>query len=177
VRATVGRLLSGFGDSTCDGTALREAARVLRVAAGLAGATVFARFLGTLSSSFSLSPSSEGRFFPRVVFGAGFEAGFGASFFAAGAGAVRVLRVAAVGAVGRVGTGVGAGADAMAGAGAATGAGTTCFFAGTALTGLAAGSAASRRSMSFMLRLLAGMRLTRRSRRDRRLATWASHMA
>ena len=52
------------------GTALRLAARVLRVLAGLAGAdaaaAVFVRFLLT-SSTFSFSPSSDGRFLPRAV--------------------------------------------------------------------------------------------------------------
>ena len=95
-----GRLLFGLGDSTCEGTIgppFLEAARVLREAGAAAGAAgcvdgadlvvaAFARFLGTLSSSFSLSPSSEGRFFPRVVF----DTALGAAF----AGAAFVLRAA-----------------------------------------------------------------------------------
>lgn len=76
-------------------------------------------------------------------------------------GAVRVLRVA--------GAGAGAGADVflvtvvlVAGAGAATG---------------CAGADALRRSSSVVCRVTVGMRLTRLSRRDCRLAHCASHCA
>lgn len=168
---------------------VREAARVVRVvaaaAAGLAAAGALAvaaltLFLGTASSAaFSLSSldtSSLPRFFPRVVlfslvtvglgaalvatgFGAGFASSLGAADFDEEAvGAVRVLLVA------------GAEVDADADAGA--------FFAGAALAGADfVGTEASRRSIRGVWRLVGGMRLTRRSRRDRRLAHWASHWA
>jgi hypothetical protein len=158
-----GRLLVGLGERTCaaDGATFLEAARVLRAAGTGAAAglvVVLTRFFGTLSSSFSLSPSSDGRFLPRVVV---FGAGFGAAF----AGTALVFRAAGCVAV-RAGTG------ARAAFGAAS------LFVGedfATFTGpLADGSSSSER---LMVRLLLGMRLTRRSRRDRRLATWASHMA
>lgn len=141
IRVVGGRLLFGFGDRTCGcGATFLDAARVLRVAgAAAAFGAALTRFLGTSSSSFSLSPSSDGLFFPRVVFDAGLGAGF--------AGAALVLRAAGAGA--RTGTGAGAAAAS--------------FLAG-ALEG--AGIDASSRSMSLIFRLLLGMRLTRRSRRD-----------
>lgn len=152
-----GRLFVGFGERTwlADGAIFLDAARVLREAGAAALVAAFTRFFGTLSSSFSLSPSSEGRFLPRTVaFGAGFAA-TGAGF----AGAALVLRAAGCVAV-RVGTGA-----------------STAFGAASLLRGedfatfaelLADGSSSSTR---VMVRLLLGMRLTRRSRRDRRLAT------
>lgn len=135
-----------------------EAARVPRVAGADALVAVLAvgltRFFGTLSSSFSLSPSSDGRFLPLMV---GFGAGFGAAF----AGGALVLRAAGWVAA-RTGTGAGA-FSFLAGEGLAT------------LTGAFADGSSS--STRLMLRLLLGMRFTRLSRRDRRLATCASHIA
>jgi len=142
--------------------AFLEAARVLRAGAGpeVGGAALtgtLTRFFGTLSSSFSLSPSSEGRFFPRKAFAAGFGAGF--------MGAALVFRVA--------GTTAG-----RTGAEAGKTVGIASFLTGPRLTFLdGAALEISRRSMSFMLRLLLGMRLMRRSKRDRALAICASHMA
>ena len=122
-----GRVLLGFGESTWlagAGPPFLEAARVLRAAgAGAdAGADVtdfvaaFTRFFGTLSSSFSLSPSSDVRFFPRVVV-------FGAVLGAAFAGAVLVLRAAGWTA-------------ARTGTGARTGVGAISFFTGEGLASL-----------------------------------------
>ena len=93
----------------------------------------------------------------------GLGAGLGASFAVAGrdievAGAARVLRVA----------GAGAGGAFLVGA-ALTGAG--------AGAGLAGGDGGVRSSMSGIWRLVAGTRFTRRSRRERRLAHCASHIA
>ena len=164
-----GRLLLGLGDRTwavAEGTPFLEAARVLRAAAvgaddgGCAAgfAVAFARFFGTLSSSFSLSPSSDGRFFPR-------GAALGAVLAAAFVGAALVLRAAGWVVV-------------RLGVGTTTGAGTVSFLTGEDLVGFAGTLViGSRSSKRLMLRLLFGMRLTRRSRRDRRLATCASHMA
>ena len=92
-------------------------------------------------------------------FGAGFASSLGAADFDEEAvGAVRVLRVA------------GADVDADVEAGA--------FFGGADLAGADfVGTEASRRSTRGVWRLVGGMRLTRRSRRDRRLAHWASHWA
>jgi hypothetical protein len=167
VRVAGRLLLVGLGDRTwaaAAGAPFLEAARVLRAAGAgaLVGATgfvvAFARFFGTLSSSFSLSPSSDGRFFPRVVV-------FGAAFVAAFAGAALVFRAAG-------------GTAARTGTGARTGAGAVSFFAGEGLVTLTGAAVeGSRSSTRLMFRLLLGMRLTRRSRRDRRLATWASHIA
>lgn len=148
------RLLLGLGDKTWGAAFLDAALVLLVVAAGLPGAVVgFARFLGTFSSSFSLSPSSDGRFLPRAILGTGLGAGL--------AGTARVLRATAV-----VAAGARIGAVVVPSA--------ISFLAGNFAV---AGMDASRRSMSFILRLLLGMRLMRRSRRDRRLATCASHMA
>jgi hypothetical protein len=152
-----GRLLVGFGERTCaaEGATFLEAARVLRAAgtgAGTPGLVVaLTRFFGTLSSSFSLSPSSDGRVLPRVTaFGAVFGAAFGGT----------ALAFRAAGCVARAAFGA---ASLFVGEDFAT-------FVGA----WADGSSSSER---LMVRLLLGMRLTRRSKRDRRLATWASHMA
>ena len=142
----------------------------------------FVRFLGTGSSAFSLSSldmSSLTRFLVRVVACLG-AALVGAALDAAGlvVGVVRVLRVTGAGAgaffvvVGLVGaafTGAGlgarvAGAD-MAGAG----------MAGSGM--VRAGMAGASTSTNDIWRWVAGTRLTRRSRRARRLAHWASHIA
>jgi hypothetical protein len=171
-----------FGDRTCAATVVfwRDAARVERVvgAAGLAAAGAFSfeavaltRFLGTSSSAFSLSSleiSSLPRFLVRVAVAVCFGAGFAAAGFCLGAvvfvvvvaGAARVLRVA----------GAGAGADAFFAA---------AVFVDVALVlaGLGAGARGARSSTSGIWRLVAGMRLTRRSRRERRLAAWASIIA
>jgi len=158
---------------------VREAARVARVVAvGFAAACAFgagplARFLGTASSAaaFSLSSldiSSLARFFARVelvsLVMVDFTAGLVATRLVASlssslgaaaccvlvVGAARVLRVVAAGAA--------------------------AFLDGTALAAAdVVGSVPLRRSVRGSWRLVGGMRLTRRSRRDWRLAHWASH--
>ena len=154
---------------------VRDAARVVRVVvAGFAGAAALlvgarARFLGTASSAvvFSLSSlemSSLLRFFARVadvslvivdlIFG--LVAGFGifADAFAEGAfGAVRVLRAAGTVAPAALVT-----TAALVGAGVMV-------------------PAPERSSTRETCLLLDGIRLTRRSRRDCRLAHCASHWA
>lgn len=157
--------LSFLGDKTWAGTAfVREAARVVRVvgavlvaAAGLWVAAL-ALFLGTASSAaFSLSSldnSSLLRFFARVAFGSlvsvALPAGAVAMAFVAGAAGLDVVVVVGVVRGLRV---------AGAGAGA--------FFAVAAFTGAASAILdASSRSIRDIWRLVAGMRLTRRSRRD-----------
>lgn len=191
------RLLLFFGESTSGGAVFRDAARVDLTA----GAAVFetaacfavvvaARtlFFGTSRSTFSLSSlaaSSLLRFFPRVeVVGTDFE---GACLdtglvVGLGAGAARAVAgrdvVVAAGAA-RV---FGAGAGAVTGAGAGAAFFAVVFLVGTALAGAGAGLATgggggARSSMSGICRFVAGTRFTRRSRRDWRLAHWASHMA
>lgn len=176
-----------FGDSTSAGAVFRDAVRVARVvgADGLAATGCFAvvvaartRFLGTARSAetFSLSSlatSSLLRFLPRVevvgtdlegaCLATGLVAGFGAALAVPGRDVV-VLAGAAL--VLRAGAGAGAGA----------------FLVGAALTGVGAGFAGdggdgARSSISGIRRFVAGTRFTRRSRRDRRLAHCASHIA
>jgi len=151
------RALFVFGDKMAAGAAgfCLEAARVVLVAGALAtgaGFDVAVRALFLTASAFSLSSleiSSLDRFLPRAaVFGAGLAgAGFGAGLLLVGA--ARVLRAAA-------------------GAG-------TAFLVTMGLGSTF--SAGARSSMMGIWRLLAGMRLTRRSRRDCREAHCASHMA
>ena len=144
---------------------------------GAAGAAAgaLALFLG-LSTSFSFSTSSDALFLPRpdvsVTFGSGL-------FLAAAVVVAARLRVAGAGGAvlaARVGTGAGAG---MGGATSfletAVFAARVAFVAGLVTFGGA--TEASRRSWRVMLRLEAGIRFTRRSRRERRDAHWASHMA
>lgn len=140
-------------------------------AGAAAGALAF--FLG-FSTSFSFSTSSDVLFLPRpdvsVTFGSGLllVVVVAARLRVAGAGGA-VLAA-------RVGTGAGAG---MGGATSfletAVFAARVAFVAGLVTFGGA--TEASRRSWRVMLRLEAGIRLTRRSRRERRDAHWASHMA
>jgi hypothetical protein len=134
---------------------------VARVARG-AGAA-FVLFFGTVNSAlFSLSSaemSSLVRLVPRTGFGATLEAAL-AGLFAAG------WPVAAVG-VGRV--------RRVPCDGTIT-AGSFAFLAGTGF-GATIGAGGSRISIILVVRLMLGTRLMRRSRRDRRLAHCASHMA
>jgi hypothetical protein len=160
------RALLFLGESIAAGVVFwREAARVvLAVAAGLATGTgafctgARTRFLGTSRAAFSLSSldiSSLPRFLPRevVCLGIGFVAvGFATVLVgAAVVAAVRVLRVA------------GAGAAFFL---------VIAAFAGAALAvvGLGARLGGASSSESGIWRFVAGTRLTRRSRRDRRLA-------
>lgn len=159
----------------------REAALVA-LAAGLLTAGAFgtvaalARFLGTANSAFSLSSldnSSLVRFLARVelvslvsvalivgLVGARLGAALGASL---GVTALDVVVVVVAGAA-RVFRAVFAGAAA--------------FLVGTVFVEVEeAGSAALRSSVRGSWRLVGGMRLTRRSRRDWRLAHCASHCA
>lgn len=161
-----GRALLVFGDRTWGaGSTFLEAALVVRARG--AGAAL-ALFLGMLRSPlFSLSSaemSSLFRLTPRVDFGAAFATTFDSGFAGAGFGA------ATAGAAVRVRR-AGAGADSLV---------SFASFASRAFL-IAAGfwdaAAGSRISMSLVLRLLLGTRLTRRSMRDRRLAHCASDMA
>ena len=166
------RALLFFGERIWAGAGFRrEVARVVLAAGALLAATgagfwgaVRTRFLVT-SSAFSLSSldsSSLDRFLPRVVvcLGAGL-AGAGLVAAALLAGAARVLRAVVAGGGGCFLMVVLAGAAGLAGAG---------FEAAVVVAG-------ARSSERGSCRLVAGTRLTRLSRRDRRLAHCASHIA
>jgi hypothetical protein len=175
------RALLFFGERTWVGAVFwRDAARVVLAVAGLvAGAAGFCagartRFLETSRAAFSLSSldnSSLLRFLPRVKV-VGLAAGLEATGLAAvdllGAVLARAVRVLAVAVVV---------VEIVAEAGA--------FFVGAAFVdatdlvgaGFGARIAGVSSSTSGIWRLVVGMRLTRRSRRDRRLAHCASHCA
>jgi hypothetical protein len=146
--------------------ALVEVALVAAAGAG-AGLAAGARALFLLTSEAAFSLSSEAisslpRFLPRTCFATGFATVCLVVVGLLGAVLARAVLVLDVVVV--------AAGFLIVAAALVTGAALTC-------AGFGAGAGGTRRSTSGVPRLVAGTRLTRRSRRSRMLAHWASHIA